>query len=374
MKKTQVAVAALAMLASSAVLADVAVKGCVDAAIVSTDAGTVLGGAGDGCASQMGFYASEEIGDMKASINLETGFSTGNGAINNGGNTSATGVFNRLANVGLGTKAATVTLGVAKSAWIEAAGGGLTAYGMNGIGVPALAILNGNLSGTSQTGGFFVGNIVGLSGDLGTFSYNIQSTVNDAGSATTYAAAANNAQTTTIAGTSDSYTAVRLSAPAGAATLNFGYENRKNTPATALTGGNIDYTNWVASASLPLDGGFSVNAAYAKQSIGTGQTNTTYTAGNNVAAEQTGYILGAAYKMSDAVGFGVTYAKNNNQTDMFGASAQYNFSATTVGYANYADFSNAVQLNNGGTAQSFAAGTTTTYTGKVLSIGIHHAF
>jgi len=137
MKKTQVALAALAMLASSAVLADVAVKGCVDAAIVSTDAGTVLGGAGDGCASQMGFYASEEIGDMKASINLETGFSTNNGAIGNGGNTSSTGVFNRLANVGLGTKAATVTLGMAKSAWIEAAGGGLTAYGMNGIGVPA---------------------------------------------------------------------------------------------------------------------------------------------------------------------------------------------------------------------------------------------
>lgn len=117
-----------------------------------------------------------------------------------------------------------------------------------------------------------------------------------------------------------------------------------------------------------------MNAAYAKQSIGTGQTNTTYTAGKNVAAEQTGYILGAAYKMSDAVGFGVTYAKNNNQTDMFGASAQYNFSGTTVGYVNYADFSNAVALNNGGTAQTFTSGTTTTYTGKVMSIGIHHAF
>jgi len=374
MKKTQVALAALAMLASSAVLADVAVKGCVDAAIVSTDAGTVLGGAGDGCASQMGFYASEEIGDMKASINLETGFSTNNGAIGNGGNTSSTGVFNRLANVGLGTKAATVTLGMAKSAWIEAAGGGLTAYGMNGIGVPALAVLNPNLSGTSQAGGFFVGNIVGLSGDLGTFSYNIQSTVNDAASTTTYTPSAANANTVAVTGTSDSFTALRLSAPAGAATLNFGYESRKNAPATALTAGNIDYTNWVASASLPLDGGFSVNAAYAKQSVGTGQTYTTNYVGRNVAAEQTGYILGASYKMSDAVGFGVTYAKNNNQTDMFGASAQYNFSATTVGYANYADFSNAFALNNGGTAQSFAVGTTTGYTGKVMSIGIHHAF
>jgi predicted porin len=59
---------------------------------------------------------------------------------------------------------------------------------------------------------------------------------------------------------------------------------------------------------------------------------------------------------------------------MFGASAQYNLSGNTVVYANYADFTNATALNNGGTAQTFTTGTTTTYTGKVMSVGMHHSF
>ncbi len=377
MRKTQVALAALALVASSAAMAGgVKMAGCVDASIVNTDAGTTLGGAGDGCASQWGLYGSEDIGGMKASFNLEGGLNIGNGTTGNGGSAgNSSSIFNRLANVSVGTEAATVTLGMAKSAWIEAAGGGLTAYGMNGVGVPALAILNGNLSGTSQSGGFFVGNIAGVSGNVGGISYNVQTSVAKSSTSTAWVQTAASTGSSVISGANDSYTALRVSAPAGPATVNFGYENRKNTPATAITAGNIEYTNWVASASLPLEGGFSLNAAYAKQNAGAGQTNTTYAAGRNVAGDQTGYILGAGYKMSDAVGFGLTYAKNNGNTSMIAASAQYNLSGNTALYANLADFDGAVVLNNAGNAQpAAAAGSTTTYTGKVFSVGLHHAF
>ncbi len=376
MRKTQVALAALALMASTAVLANgVKMAGCVDASIVNTDAGTTLGGAGDGCASQWGLYGSETIGGLKASFNLEGGLNTANGTTGNGGSASNTSsIFNRLANVSVGNEQATVTLGMAKSAWIEAAGGGLTAYGMNGVGVPALAILNGNLSGTSQSGGFFVGNLAGVSGNVGGISYNVQTSIVKSSTSSAWVQTAASTGSTVVSGANDEYTALRLSAPAGAAMVNFGYENRKNAPATAITAGNIDYTNWVASVALPLDGGFSLNAAYAKQSAGAGQTNTTYTAGKNVAGNQTGYILGAGYKMSDAIGFGLTYAKNNGNTSMIAASAQYNLSGNTALYANLADFDSAVVLNNAGNTQTFATGTTTTYTGKVFSVGMHHAF
>ncbi len=344
MKKTQVALAALALVASTAALADVKVAGCVDAAIVSTTAGTVLGGAGDGCASQFGLYGSEDIGGgLAASFNLETGFSTANGAIANGGNT-ATGLFNRKANVGVGTKEATVTLGLAKSAWIEAAGGGLTAYGMNGVGVPALAILNPGLSGTTQAGGFFVGNLAGLSGDLGMFNYNVQTTVNSASA------------------TADSFTAARLSTNFAGASLNFGYEARKNTSGGLAL--DVDQSNVVISGSYGVTSQLSINGAYAKQSVGSGNATT--------ATNQAGYVLGAGYKMTDSFGVGITYARNDQAAaqKMTALSAQYDLSKRTALYANYADFNNATALNNGGTAEA----ANSVYNGSVISVGVNHSF
>jgi len=380
MKKTQVALAALALVASTAALADVKVAGCVDAAVVNTNKGSVLGGAGDGCASQIGFYGTEDIGGgLTASINLETGFSTANGTLGNGGSAgNSSAVFNRLANVGVGSKEAKITLGMAKSAWIEAAGGGLTAYGMNGVGVPALAILNPNLSGTSQSGGFFVGNLVGLSGDLGVVNYNIQTTVNKAGSAAVAIQDPANpadpaaGQLNVNKGTADSYTAVRLSTNLAGAAINFGYESRKNTTGLTAADGSgdpadIDYTNYVVSGSYAVNAQLSINGAYASQRIGSGETGTN--------AKQAGYILGAGYKLTDNFGIGLTYARNDvsgaNQK-MTALSAQYDLSKRTAIYANYADFSNAAALNNAGAADVPTA--TSLYSKSLISVGLQHAF
>ncbi len=350
MKKTQVALAALALVASSAALADgVKVSGCVDATLVNTSSGTVLGGAGDGCASQMGFYGSADAGGLKTGFNLETGFSTANGAMGNGGRiassvsaTSAQSVFNRLANVYVGNDMATVKIGLQKSPWIEAAGGGLTAYGMNGVGVPALAIINPALSGTTQAGGFFVANGASVQFNAGGINGNVMTVINSASA------------------TNDSYTAGRLSTAVGALSLNVGYENRKNI---GYLTDDVNYSNTVVSGAMDLGGGIGLNAAWARQSAA---------AANAAAsgASQNGYVLGASYKMSDAIGFGLTYANNNQATkqSMTALSAQYNLSPATALYANLIDYTAATVLNNGGNAESGA------YTGKLYAVGVHHAF
>jgi predicted porin len=342
MRNTKIALAVLALVASTAAMADTKVAGCVDASVVRTDKGTVLGGAGDGCASQFGIYSSEDLGNgLTASANLETGFSLNNGTLGNGGsagNTSA--VFNRLANVGVGSKEAKITLGMAKSAWIEAAGGGLTAYGMNGVGVPALAILNPNLSGTTQSGGFFVGNIAGVSGDLGMLNYNAQKSVNAASA------------------TADDYTAVRVSSAMSGATVNLGYETRKN----AVAATKIDYTNMVLSGSFAVTSEISINGAYSKQNLG--GTDTTN-------KELTAYVLGASYKLSQQFGVGVTYGHNDvtsANVSMTAISAQYDLSKTTALYANFANFKNATVLNNAGNAETAA------YSKSLVSVGMQHGF
>lgn len=355
MKKTQVALAALALVASTAVMADgVKVAGCVDATVVNTKSGTILGGAGDGCASQFGIYGASEDGGIKSGFNLETGFSTGNGAMGNGGAnglvTQATdanrtqSVFNRLANVYIGNGNVTVKLGLQKSPWIEAAGGGLTAYGMNGVGVPALAILNPGLAGVTQaTGGFFVANGASVQINGGGWDANLMTVINSESA------------------TNDAYSALRVSTSLAGASVNFGYESRKNLQLT----NNIEFTNMVVSGALDLGSGFAVNGAYARQSTGNGNS----TAGGFV--DQNGYVIGGSYKMSDAVGFGVTYARNNRTTaqKQLSLSAQYNLSPTVALYANVSDFTAATVLNNGGNAEGGAA-----YTDKLWSVGMHKAF
>jgi hypothetical protein len=354
MRKTQVALAALALVASTAALADgVKVAGCVDASLVNTTTGTVLGGAGDGCASQIGFYGASDTNGIKTGFNLETGFSTANGAMGNGGADGLTrnatdasrsqGVFNRLANVYIGNGMVTAKLGLQKSPWIEAAGGGLTAYGMNGVGVPGLAILNPNLSGTTQAGGFFVANGASVQINSGGIEANIMSVVNSESA------------------TNDSYTAARVSTSIGNASVNLGYEARKNV---ALAN-DVDYQNMVVSGALDLGSGFGLNAAYSSQSRGSLNATTTN-------ASQKAYLIGGSYKMSDALGFGITYARNNQATaqKMFAISAQYNLSPTVALYANVSDFTAAAALNNAGTAEA----TGTVYTGKLWSVGMHKAF
>jgi predicted porin len=120
MKKTQVALAALALVASTAALADgVTVYGRVDASVAKqTGSNTSFDGSGNWDTSVFGIRGSEDLGNgLKASFNLETGVNIGNGASANNGTTTEVGagtvnnLFARLANINLSGDFGTVSAG-----------------------------------------------------------------------------------------------------------------------------------------------------------------------------------------------------------------------------------------------------------------------
>jgi predicted porin len=139
MRKTQVALAALALVASTAALADgVTVYGVLDMGLGSTNNGSTttrsFGTAGSQSPSLFGVRGSEDLGNgMKASFNLEAGLTGGNGSLGNGSASYATGttstsavntsLFGRAANVGLEGDFGSVKLGTHMDPGFAAAAG-----------------------------------------------------------------------------------------------------------------------------------------------------------------------------------------------------------------------------------------------------------
>jgi len=164
MKKTQVALAAMALVASTAVLAaDVTVYGNLEAAAVKGNDNAVnYSGAGQWGASAFGIKGSEDLdGGLKASFNLESGIDTNRGDVNNGGPGGTAALFNRAAWVSVAGGFGEVKLGNQLSPFILSY---VTTLGLagNNFLVPVCANANacdGGGSGTvGATGGFFLPN------------------------------------------------------------------------------------------------------------------------------------------------------------------------------------------------------------------------
>jgi len=167
MKKTQVALAALALVASTAALADgVTVYGNLEGGYVKgNNTSTSFSGAGHWNASAFGIKGSEDLGGgLTASFNLEGGLDTNTGNTNNGG---TTGLFNRATWVAVGGEAGTLKLGNQLSPFILSYVTSLGLAGNNFL-VPVCAnasACDGNdPAGTSsKTGGFFIPNAASYS-------------------------------------------------------------------------------------------------------------------------------------------------------------------------------------------------------------------
>jgi len=173
MKKTQVALAALALVASTAVLADgVTVSGSLDAGLAATNIGA---GSNRGTAFADGNWnggsyftiAGSETTEngMKMGFTLQTGMNMTNGTMANGGTIPATdgtattsqGVFNRQANISLSGDFGTVTVGQQLNQYIAGALGTElpnAAFGSFTVN----SIVNGAAGGIA--GGFFTPNAV----------------------------------------------------------------------------------------------------------------------------------------------------------------------------------------------------------------------
>ncbi len=344
MRKTQVALAAMALVASTAALADgVSAYGTVDVGAIAADSGRVqMVGSGNNSGSVLGFRGSEDLGNgLKASFNYEAGLNAKNGSLSNGGNLSNTSIFNRIATVGLSTEAYGITLGQQLSPFIGGELTGATAVGGNGAFVPGLFVLNGGtLAGvttaaTGGTGGFFIPDAVNVNASVAGVAVNVLTRMGGGGSAESNYSAAS-------AGTTF-------------ADINVNYAYQKVSTAGVITNNNVISANYQF-------GDIRINGAYASNSI-TGVDNK-------------GSLIGASMPLNAAVSVGFTYARNSLSTidNVRVASAEYKMSKRTYAYLNYAMYSNAAMGVYANDQGRYTGLTTATQTESLIMVGLSHSF
>ncbi len=309
MKKTQMALAAVALVASTAAMANgVKVYGNLDAGLISGKSATADGGThltqGEWSGNQWGLTGSEDLGGgLKAGFTLEGGLSTANGNLSNGG--GGFGVFNRQSFVSLGGEFGTVALGRQFSPQVGAilANVPQTAAAFH---VPmlefagALNSQNGTESAASpyaSKGGFFIANAVSYATpSFGGISATVMNARPDeAGKGEG-----------TLASASGSFGGVNV---------------------------NASHHDYKASSS-----GYSIgaNTAVAGLKVGLNYINTKATSTATAVATTT---VGVSYPVSEALSLGVNYAVNDATTkaSLMNVNAAYNLSKMTQIYVFYSD-------------------------------------
>jgi len=362
MKKTQVALAALALVASTAALADgVTIYGAVDAAIGHSNGGkgTYFDGTGSWTApSHIGFKGGESLGNgMKASFQLETGVSLNNGTATSGGVGGATAqasgfgaLFTRVATVGLSGDFGSVNAGLQLSPFIITNASGTVGNGaffvnrmiLSGYGTAAV-----NMAGSTSFpyDGFFIPNSVNYtSPSLNGWTINAMTT--------TKGGAKDGVVSTPV--DTDSYQAYTLGGAVGSIGLMAGYQTRKNV--------NSSYT---LAATLPLSSDLSFAASYISNDETKGYGS--------------GYKIGSTsvffnYRLSDALSTQLGYARNDlaNEASLTSVSMKYDLSKRTFTYASYGrgtGGADASFANRGGFTFNAGGADTTN-----LAVGVGHSF
>ena len=331
MKKTQVALAALALVASTAVLADgVTVYGNLEAAYVKgNNTSTAFAGDGEWGASAFGLKGSEDLGGgLTASFNLEGGLNTNSGAANVQGGT--TGLFNRAAWVAVGGEAGTLKLGHQFSPFIGSFVSTLALAGNNFL-VPVLAnagALDNGGTGATATGGFFIPNAASYAFSFGGVSGQVLHSVK------------NGVDTQQV-------TAGNLSGAIGAVSLTAGMSERTDA-----------YRNYVIGGTMPI-GDLKLAANYidhTDKGVGGGNSST--------------ITVGASYALTGATSVGLNYSKTSNKDSdvdpsLTNLSLMHALSKRTSAYAYYAHGTN-------GSGVSYA-GSTTGAT-SAIGVGVAHSF
>ncbi len=349
MRKTQVALAALALVASTAALADVKVYGNVDAGVLSTGGTTAFFGGGNNATTLMGFRGSEDLGGgLKAGFNLETGLSLASGSYQSatsGGNKS---LFNRAANVSLSNESVGITLGNQISIVVlDALVNGATGVGGDLANVPGVvrvlggqpgavtqtdgtAATNGNFGNAAQSG-FFIPQAVTLSANGGGITVKGQYRVVDK------------------TDTNSSYQAVTASTSLAGVNVAAGYQSG----GFATTSYNYTSTFIAANTSF---GDVRVNGAFSS---------------NTGSAKSNGYLVGASMPVVGALAAGVTYASGTSALGtQLTFALNYGLSKSTSAYLGYSQFSK----NSLGGGFANESGSITTAGKNLTAVGLTHSF
>jgi len=351
MRKTQFALAALALVASTAAMADgVTVYGTVDVG-VSTSGGTqaVYGGGNNGT-THFGITGSEDLGNgLKAGFNLQSGFSATNGAsgYSGGGNTN---LFNRAANISLSNENVGLTLGnqfsnvVLQSGFVVGGNG----VGGDGVNVPGVVRLFGGLPGgyttTSQPNLAADGSGTATNPNPSVFFIPQAAQVSFNGGGISGDLMVRGVEKS---GTESGYTGLTLRSSIAGVNAGAGYQKISQIGASQ--------TSMMAFANTQI-GDVRVNGAYSRNTGDAGDSN--------------GYMVGASMPVAKDLSAGVSYARSNVATlgSILALSSEYSLSKRTMAYATYARFSVA---NAGGYANDSAA----TLNGKnLLTVGLKHSF
>ena len=360
MRNTKIALAVLALVASTAAMADGAtVYGHVDGGVAVKDTGAVNGkttsfqGQGLEVPNFIGVTGSEEIeGGMKATYKVETGFNLGSGGQDNGsaGATSSS-LFGRAANVGLSGEFGTVTAGLQTNAAFAAAAS-VEPRGMANT-ISALSVWGFNTSSTFT--GIFDKNAIGYTTpSIGGFQ---ASTTQSLG-----------AKATSNEGQAAAYGATFVMGDVKTAAWQTSiYADAANAKSLVNTGAGAGYAMGPANINLY----YNIKDVY---NTGTGIISKSFST----------YGLGGNYGVSEKVSVNLTYyttkdTKTANTTvNTTALGANYTLSKRTSVYALYA-------MEKGGTASTVTNTTGTQDAGSILGaaagkngsllgVGIKHAF
>jgi len=344
MRKTQVALAALALMASTAALADgVKISGQIDYGVQSYSGsgatqvgkGTSFEQGGWADHSSIAFSGSEDIGGgLKAFFNLEAGF-TQNGDFGNGGSGN---LFSRESKLGLSGDFGTVTLGQQLSPYILAhavtQAGTAGHFWVNRIimggGLSAAACPNQACASTYGSGGFFIPNA---------FAYTTPSI--NGWTATVLSATKQGAQDGTLSAIPvdrDKYTSYNVSGSVAGINIATGYQKRDNTYSSWVAGATYgigDLTlganvsshkdqgadavgTYLISASYALGGGTSIAGGVARNDLSTAQTLTNIGIKHDLSKRTFVYLThnratnGAISSLADRANYATTGRDNNN--------------------------------------------------------------
>jgi predicted porin len=368
MRNTKIALAVLALVASTAAMANGAtIYGTLEAGVANTSSsnnttsGTSFAGTGSWVGgNNIGFKGSEDLdGGLKATYQLEMGINLNTGASDNGGSgtatsqtvpvpaspnfTSSSSLFSRTATIGLSGDFGSVTLGQQLSPYIAAQAAGTAG---NGNFFVNRIIMGGGLGNAAVgstvlgQGGFFMPNaIVYATPSIGGISASIMKTVRNgaAGGGIDFGTQA------------DNYTAGMATGSFGDVNVTVGYQDRQNT-IKGMTG-SVSYTMGAATLS----------GNYTKSTI-------------EAATAINSYSGSLAYKVTEPLTLSLQYARNNlaNAQTLSNVGAQYALSKRTSVYATYGRGTNGAQSNYDTRGSYAATGVTTTST--TMAAGVIHSF
>jgi len=310
MKKTQVALAALALVASTAALADVTMSGQIDLGLFHTSGynsatlgngkvggGTFVEQGGMMDHSSVTLTASEDLGGgMKVSAVLETGFSA-NGYSDNGG-TAGNGTneystpFNRQSYLSLAGEFGTIGLGKQLSPFILHMA--MTNGGFGSFWVPRLMVGN-------QSNGAFAGMGAGLKGAGFFVTNSVMYTTPSlngftlSGLTTTSAGTQNNIlnEDSDNNAKQDKYSAVSLSGNVGPAYVSGAWSTRGGDD-------NVGYRTYSVGATLPVGDSLSFFANYMNDRL--------QLAAGAVGDSLASYAIGGKYSLTSSTAVALSLA------------------------------------------------------------------